>query len=157
MSPSPDAVEAVSQRLNIFLSAQRASALDLGPEAGLLVEAGATAVGGGKRLRGRFCVAGWRAVQEASRPAPSMLAEVVTAAAEVVHASATAQPDLFWALRGGGGNFGVVTRFEFRLHPVGPDLLSGLVVYPLAEAKSVLRPVGRGHGLGGPLTATPQF
>jgi len=66
-------------------------------------------------------------------------AEVVTAAGEVVRASATEHPDLFWALRGGGGNFGVVTRFEFRLHPVGPDLLSGLIVYPISEAKSVLQ------------------
>ncbi|MEO6463214.1 MAG: FAD-binding oxidoreductase, partial [Candidatus Eisenbacteria bacterium] len=66
-------------------------------------------------------------------------AEVVTAAGEVVRASATDNPDLFWALRGGGGNFGVVTRFEFRLHPVGPDVLSGLIVYPLAEAKAVLQ------------------
>ncbi|MGC2063625.1 MAG: FAD-binding oxidoreductase [Thermodesulfovibrionales bacterium] len=66
-------------------------------------------------------------------------AEVVTAAGEVVHASATEHPDLFWALRGGGGNFGVVTRFEFRLHPVGPDVLSGLIVYPISEAKSVLQ------------------
>jgi len=64
--------------------------------------------------------------------------EVVTAAGEVIRASATEHPDLFWALRGGGGNFGVVTRFEFRLHLVGPDLLSGLVVYPFADAKSVL-------------------
>jgi FAD/FMN-containing dehydrogenase len=66
-------------------------------------------------------------------------AEVVTATGEVVRASATQQPDLFWALRGGGGNFGVVTHFEFRLHPVGPDLLSGLIVYPFSEAKSVLQ------------------
>jgi FAD/FMN-containing dehydrogenase len=66
-------------------------------------------------------------------------AEVVTAAGEVVRASATEHPDLFWALRGGGGNFGVVTLFEFRLHPVGPDVLSGLIVYPLAEAKPVLQ------------------
>ncbi len=66
-------------------------------------------------------------------------AEVVTAAGEVVRASSAEHPDLFWALRGGSGNFGVVTRFEFRLHPAGPDLLSGLIVYPLAEAKSVLR------------------
>jgi FAD/FMN-containing dehydrogenase len=65
--------------------------------------------------------------------------EVVTAAGEVIRANATEHPDLFWALRGGGGNFGVVTRFEFRLHPVGPDLLSGLIVYPFADAKSVLR------------------
>src|SRR3954454_21121177 len=66
-------------------------------------------------------------------------AEVVTATGDVVRASATENPDLFWALRGGGGNFGVVTRFEFRLHPVGPDVLSGLIVYPLSEAKSVLQ------------------
>jgi FAD/FMN-containing dehydrogenase len=66
-------------------------------------------------------------------------AEVVTAAGEVVRASAKEHPDLFWALRGGGGNFGVVTRFEFRLHPVGPGVLSGLIVYPIAEAKSVLQ------------------
>ncbi len=66
-------------------------------------------------------------------------AEVVTATGEVVRASATEHPDLFWALRGGGGNFGVVTRFEFRLHPVGPELLSGLIVYPFSEAKSVLQ------------------
>ncbi len=66
-------------------------------------------------------------------------AEVVTAAGEVIRASATEHPDLFWALRGGGGNFGIVTRFEFRLHPVGPNLLSGLIVYPFAEAKSVLQ------------------
>lgn len=65
--------------------------------------------------------------------------EVVTAAGEVVRASATEHPDLFWALRGGSGNFGVVTRFEYRLHPVGPNLLSGLVVYPISEAKSVLQ------------------
>lgn len=66
-------------------------------------------------------------------------AEVVTAAGETVHASATEHPDLFWALRGGGGNFGIVTRFEFQLHPVGPDVLSGLIVYPLSQAKSVLQ------------------
>ncbi len=66
-------------------------------------------------------------------------AEVVTANGEVVQASATEHPDLFWALRGGGGNFGVVTRFEFRLHPVGPDLLTGLIVFPIASAKSVLQ------------------
>ena len=66
-------------------------------------------------------------------------AEVVTAAGELVRASATEHPDLFWALRGGGGNFGVVTRFTFRLHPVGPEVLSGLIVYPIAEAKAVLQ------------------
>jgi len=66
-------------------------------------------------------------------------AEVVTAKGEVLHASETEHPDLFWGLRGGGGNFGVVTQFEFRLHPVGPRVLSGLIVYPISQAKSVLQ------------------
>jgi FAD/FMN-containing dehydrogenase len=66
-------------------------------------------------------------------------AEVVTAAGEVVQASASEHPDLFWALRGGSGNFGVVTRFGFELHPVGPEVLSGLIVYPLSDAKAVLQ------------------
>ncbi len=66
-------------------------------------------------------------------------AEVVTASGEVLHASADEHPELHWALTGGGGNFGVVTRFGFRLHPVGPELLSGLMVFPLAEAKAVLQ------------------
>ena len=66
-------------------------------------------------------------------------AEMVTADGQLVRASATENPDLFWALRGGSGNFGVVTRFEFRLHPVGPDVLAGLIVFPFAEARSVLQ------------------
>ena len=66
-------------------------------------------------------------------------AEVVTAAGDSLHTSRTEHPDLFWALQGGGGNFGVVSSFEFRLHPVGPDVLSGLIVYPLSAAKSVLQ------------------
>ncbi|HWM17913.1 MAG TPA: polyprenyl synthetase family protein [Microbacterium sp.] len=96
MSPSPDAVEAVSQRLNIFLSAQRASADDLGAEGRLFVDAGATAIGGGKRLRGRFCIAGWRAVEEASGHPALPPADVVTAAAslEVFHAAALVHDDL---------------------------------------------------------------
>ncbi|HEV8500539.1 MAG TPA: FAD-binding oxidoreductase, partial [Casimicrobiaceae bacterium] len=65
--------------------------------------------------------------------------ELVTAAGAVLRVDAGSHPDLFWALRGGGGNFGVVTRFEFRLHPVGPELLTGLIVFPIASAKSVLR------------------
>jgi FAD/FMN-containing dehydrogenase len=66
-------------------------------------------------------------------------ATVVTADGAVRDASATAEPDLFWALRGGGGNFGVVTSFEFQLHPVGPEVYAGLVVYPFAQAQGVLR------------------
>jgi len=65
-------------------------------------------------------------------------ADVVTAAGELVRADAENNPDLFWAIRGGGGNFGVVTSFEFRLHPVGPQVIAGLIVHPFSEAKSVL-------------------
>jgi len=64
-------------------------------------------------------------------------AEVVTAEGKLVHVSADENADLFWALRGGGGNFGVVTMFEFQLHPVGPEILAGLIVFPFAEAKTV--------------------
>jgi FAD/FMN-containing dehydrogenase len=66
-------------------------------------------------------------------------AEVVLASGERVRASETQNPDLFWAIRGGGGNFGIVTGFEFRLHAIGPEVLSGLVVHPLAAAPDVLR------------------
>lgn len=65
--------------------------------------------------------------------------EVVTADGELRRASASQDPELFWALRGGGGNFGVVTSFEFRLHEVGPQVLAGLVVHPFSEAETVLR------------------
>jgi FAD/FMN-containing dehydrogenase len=65
-------------------------------------------------------------------------ADVVTAAGELVHTSDTDHPDLFWAIRGGGGNFGVVTSFKFRLHPVGPQVIAGLIVHPWANAKEVL-------------------
>jgi FAD/FMN-containing dehydrogenase len=66
-------------------------------------------------------------------------ADVVTAAGNRVTTNAAEHPDLFWAIRGGGGNFGVVTSFEFRLHPIGPDVLSGLVIHPLDAARDVLR------------------
>jgi FAD/FMN-containing dehydrogenase len=65
-------------------------------------------------------------------------ADVVTADARLVRASETENPDLFWALRGGGGNFGIVTSFEFKLHPLGPEVLSGLVVHPLEKAGDLL-------------------
>ena len=62
-------------------------------------------------------------------------ADVVTADGALAARPARREnPDLFWAIRGGGGNFGVVTSFEFRLHPVGPEVLAGLVVHPLDEA-----------------------
>jgi len=65
-------------------------------------------------------------------------ADVVSADGELRRASPDDDADLFWAIRGGGGNFGVVTSFEFGLHPVGPEILSGLVVHPLAAGREVL-------------------
>jgi FAD/FMN-containing dehydrogenase len=65
-------------------------------------------------------------------------ADVITAESRRVRASAQENSDLFWAIRGGGGNFGVVTLFEFQLHPVGPEVLSGLIVFPFTQAKALL-------------------
>ena len=62
-------------------------------------------------------------------------ADVVTADGQFLTASSGENPDLFWALRGGGGNFGVVTSLEYRLHPVGPQVLAGTLAYPYDRAK----------------------
>ncbi|HWP38119.1 MAG TPA: FAD-binding oxidoreductase [Gemmatimonadales bacterium] len=70
-------------------------------------------------------------------------ADVVTADGSQIHTSDTENDDLFWGLRGGGGNFGIVTSFEFQLHPVGPNVLSGLIVFPFDQAKSVLAQFAR--------------
>lgn len=64
---------------------------------------------------------------------------LVLADGSIARASADENPDLFWAVRGGGGNFGVVASFEFRLHQVGPMVIGGLVAFPFAEAGKVLR------------------
>ena len=66
-------------------------------------------------------------------------AEVVTAEGSIVQASADEHPDLFWALRGGGGNFGVVTSFQFSLHPIGPTLMAGPVFWAADDTTDVLR------------------
>jgi FAD/FMN-containing dehydrogenase len=66
-------------------------------------------------------------------------ADVVTADGELVHASEDEHEDLFWALRGGGGNVGVVTSFEFDLHPVGPQVLAGPIFHPFEDAREALR------------------
>src|SRR5204863_825020 len=65
-------------------------------------------------------------------------ADVITADGKLLRASEKENADLFWGLRGGGGNFGVVTSFEYRLHPVS-TVLGGMLVYPLARARDVLR------------------
>ncbi len=66
-------------------------------------------------------------------------AEVVTADGRRVRASESENADLFWALRGGGGNFGIVTSFEFRLHPVGPEVLAGQIIHRFGDAGNALR------------------
>jgi FAD/FMN-containing dehydrogenase len=68
-----------------------------------------------------------------------LAAEVVTAEGSVIRASADEHPDLFWALRGGGGNFGIVTSFGFALHPVGPDVTAGPVFWAAEDTTDVLR------------------
>ncbi len=64
--------------------------------------------------------------------------EVVTAAGEVVHTSESDNPDLFWCLRGGGGNFGIVTSFEYRMLEVGPQVMAGAIAFPGEAAREVL-------------------
>jgi len=66
-------------------------------------------------------------------------ADVVLADGRLLTANAMENQDLFWALRGGSGNFGAVTSFEYQLHPIGPTVLGGMVVYPLGMARKVLR------------------
>jgi FAD/FMN-containing dehydrogenase len=68
-----------------------------------------------------------------------LAADIVTADGALLRASEHEQPDLFWALRGGGGNFGVVTSFEFRLHPIGPTVLAGPILWEASDAGEVLR------------------
>jgi len=65
--------------------------------------------------------------------------ELVTAEGNLISANETENSDLFWALRGGGGNFGVVTSFEFKLHELGPEIMVAQVFYPIEDAKQVLQ------------------
>ena len=68
-----------------------------------------------------------------------LAADVVTADGRLLRASTTDNPDLFWGLRGGGGNFGIVTAFEYRLHPVGPEVMMAMVFYHVQKAKEALQ------------------
>ena len=65
--------------------------------------------------------------------------DLVTAEGELLTVSGDENPDLFWGIRGGGGNFGIVTSFEYRLHPVGPIVLAGPIFHPFEDAREVLR------------------
>lgn len=90
----------------------------------------------GLTLGGGF---GWLSRQYGLAADNLLAVELVTAEGKLLRVSAQEHPDLFWALRGGSGNFGVATAFEFRLHPVGPEVLFGPTLYPLEQAATVLR------------------
>lgn len=64
--------------------------------------------------------------------------DIVTAEGELLHADTDHYEDLFWAIRGGGGNFGIITRFEYQLHDFGPTLYAGMILYPMEQAMEVL-------------------
>jgi FAD/FMN-containing dehydrogenase len=82
---------------------------------------------------------GWIARKHGPACDNLIAADVVTADGERVRASEEENPELLWGLRGGGGNFGVVTSFEYRLHPVGPEVLAGGVVHAFTDAPEVFR------------------
>jgi len=105
---------------------------------GLAVPTGINSTTGiaGLALGGGF---GWLTRKHGLTSDNLVSARIVLADGRSIQASASSHPDLFWALRGGGGNFGVVTEFEFELYPVGPQILGGLIVFPRSEASSVLR------------------
>jgi FAD/FMN-containing dehydrogenase len=91
---------------------------------------------GGLTLGGGF---GWLTRKHGLTIDNLVSADIVIASGERLHTNSSSHPDLFWAIRGGGGNFGVVTMFEFALHPVGPMVTGGLIVFPFAQARPVLR------------------
>src|SRR5262249_29607260 len=68
-----------------------------------------------------------------------LAAEIVLADGRIVTVSSAENPDLFWAIRGGGGNFGIATAFTYRLHPLGPQILGGLLLHDFARAREVMR------------------
>jgi len=104
---------------------------------GLAISSGDTkSVGvGGLTLTGGI---GWKVRKYGLALDSVAAAQVVTASGEVVHASAPENPELFWAIRGGGGNFGIVTAFEFVAHPT-TDVFYGKIAFPAPEAATVLR------------------
>lgn len=87
-----------------------------------------------------------------------MSAEIVTADGQVRRISDEQEADLFWAIRGGGGNFGVVTEFEFQLHPFDRNVLSGKIIWPVAQARDVLEFYGEWYqGLSDELYVGPTM
>ena len=81
---------------------------------------------------------GWLMAQHGTASDNLLSVDIVTAQGQLLTASETQNSDLFWAIRGGGGNFGVVTSFEFQLHQIEPTVLGGMVLYPMDQAREVL-------------------
>jgi FAD/FMN-containing dehydrogenase len=81
---------------------------------------------------------GWLTRKHGATVDNLLSADLVTAEGELLTASLDENPELFWGIRGGGGNFGVVTSFEYQLHPVGPIVLAGPIFHPLEDAREVL-------------------
>ena len=102
------------------------------PPGGLISDTGV----GGLTLSGGI---GWLRAQHGLSIDNLTGADVVTADGTVVTTSETENPDLLWALKGGGGNFGVVTRFEFALHPCGPEVMFTAPIYPLSAGPEPIR------------------
>lgn len=104
---------------------------------GLAVSAGIVTTTGiaGLTLGGGF---GWITPKYGLTVDNLLSADVVTAEGELVKASPNDNPDLFWGIRGGGGNFGIVTSFEYQAHPVGPTVYSGVIAHPMEKAREVL-------------------
>ncbi|WP_319783881.1 FAD-binding oxidoreductase [Oceanisphaera sp. IT1-181] len=90
----------------------------------------------GLTLGGGF---GWLTRQYGMTVDNLLAVDLVTADGRQLRASEQQNSDLFWAIRGAGGNFGIVTAFEYQLHPVGPEITAGLIVFPIAQAKRVLQ------------------
>lgn len=105
---------------------------------GLAVPAGINSTTGiaGLTLGGGF---GWTSRSLGLTADNLIAAEVVSAEGDRLHCDENEHADLFWAIRGGGGNFGIVTAFTFRLHPVGPQVMAGPIVFPFDQARAVLQ------------------
>lgn len=130
----------IDPRLSIAYVEPGATLADLDHETqafGLAVPLGINSTTGvaGLTLGGGF---GWLSRKHGMTIDNLVSADVVTADGKLLHASEQENEELFWAIRGGGGNFGVVTLFEFKLHAVGPMVYGGLVVLPLEQAKEAL-------------------
>ena len=111
---------------------QEAQAFGLATVGGTVAHTGVA----GLTLGGGF---GWLTNKHGMTIDNLLAADVVTADGRLLHTSRDENPDLFWALRGAGANFGIVTSFEFRMHPVGPEILGGMVLFPMDQLRDVFR------------------